>query len=94
MDRQKDEIEDILNSLDGLERANANPYLFEKIKAKLESRTKPTRDRAILRWALAGALLLVINVATWTVLQNDTRPANALNAVAGQLGFSNSTYQY
>jgi hypothetical protein len=94
MDRQKNEIDEILNSLDGLQRANANPFLFEKIKDKLASRTKPAPDKTVLRWALAGALFLVINVATWTVLRNDTQPTNALNSVAAQLGFSNSSYQY
>ena len=35
--RIQEEVEKTLNSLDGLQKATANPYLFTRIKARLEN---------------------------------------------------------
>ncbi len=91
---EKEEIDDILNSLDHLQRAVANPFLFEKIKSRLESRKTPAGSKLVVRWALAAAFIVALNVVTWTQVRHDKGSSDPLNAIAGQLGFSNSSYQY
>jgi hypothetical protein len=45
--RIQEEVEKTLNSLDGLQRAAANPYLFTRIKARLENDEKSFWGRAL-----------------------------------------------
>jgi len=45
--RIQDEVEKTLNSLDGIERAVANPYLFTRIKACLEKDEKSVWSKAL-----------------------------------------------
>jgi hypothetical protein len=93
MNQRKDEIEDILHSLDGIRKATANPYLYEKIKNRLESGRTPTGS-TFLRWALAGVFIITLNIVTWIQTREKAAPFNELNTVATQLGFSSSPYQY
>ena len=61
-------IEEVLNSLDGINRAEANPFLYTRIKARLNSRRSSIWDklsslisRPVI--ALAGVfLILVLNL--------------------------------
>ncbi len=91
MDPKENEIDSILHSLDGLQKASANPFIFEKIKGRIETRATPAKS--MLRWALMALLIIALNVITWTQANQGTA-ASDLNPIAGQLGFSNSTYQY
>ena len=43
----QEEVEKTLNSLEGIQRAAANPYLFTRIKARLESEEKGFWSRAL-----------------------------------------------
>ena len=43
----KEEIEKTLSSLDGIQRAAASPYLFTRIKARLENEEKSFWGRAL-----------------------------------------------
>ena len=43
----QEEVEKTLNSLDGIERAAASPYVFTRIKASLESEEKGFWSRAL-----------------------------------------------
>jgi len=45
--RIQEEVEKTLNSLDGIERAVANPYLFTRIKAGLEKDEKSVWSKAL-----------------------------------------------
>jgi hypothetical protein len=95
MNRNKNEIEEILNSLDGMRPATANVFLFEKIKAKLDSRQRYQGSKTVVRCALVGAVVLVaLNVFTWTQTSQNGRRTDELTAVAGGLGFSNTSYEY
>jgi len=56
----EDEVEKTLESLDGIKRAEANPFLFTRIEARLE---KPENNGAhIIRYVLIAAVILVLNV--------------------------------
>jgi membrane-bound ClpP family serine protease len=43
----QEEVEKTLNSLDGIQRAEANPYLFTRIRAGLEKEQKSFWSRAL-----------------------------------------------
>ena len=43
----QEEVENTLNSLDGIQRAAANPYLFTRITARLEGEEKSFWSRAL-----------------------------------------------
>jgi len=43
----QEEVEKTLNSLDGIQRAAANPYLFTRIKARLEGEEKSFWGRSL-----------------------------------------------
>jgi membrane-bound ClpP family serine protease len=45
--RIQEELEKTLNSLDGIQRAPANPYLFTRVKARLENEEKSFWGRAL-----------------------------------------------
>lgn len=90
MDKEKWK-DDVLNSVKGLKRAEPNPFLFTRIKQRLqEEQTAALIPRSKIRWAAAGfALLCALNV--WVVLANaeqkNVRPApvNSLAIFSGPL---------
>lgn len=55
-------IEDTLNSLDGLEKAKANPFLFTRITARMaNSGEAPVKWGLVLRYAFLIMALVAIN---------------------------------
>jgi len=74
MNNQKNRnLEDILNSLDGSQRASAPDFFYTRLKARMEKGLNKDGQRSwVLRpvYALAGfALLLIINAVV--ILQKD-----------------------
>ena len=65
------EIEQTLQSLDGAKRAEANPFLFTRIQARMNKKTGRWEERAfsfISKPAIAFAiLLLVMSVNGWAL---------------------------
>ncbi|MBL3656451.1 hypothetical protein [Fulvivirga sediminis] len=56
------EVEKILHSLDGVERARLSPFFYTKVKTRLQTRVEKV-DRVAWTWALtAMVVLLVLNV--------------------------------
>ncbi len=88
------ELDDILNSLDGIEKAAANPFLFEKIKHRMEARRRPQGSRGALKWAMLLAAVIVLNVLTWTKVMSTSDQINPAETIASELGFANTSYQY
>jgi hypothetical protein len=57
--------EEILNSLDGMERAKADPYLYSKIVNRL---SQPEKQVIRLAWNIALALLIIAALNIFTVI--------------------------
>lgn len=93
MKPDQSELDDILNSLNGIEKAVANPFLFEKVKHRMESRRHPRRVGMTLRWAMLLAAVIILNVLTWTKVMRTSDSGRAAS-FAAQLGFTNTSYQY
>jgi hypothetical protein len=58
---RNDQIEEILNSLDGAQRGEAGPYFYSKLRARMEA---PLPKPLAWRLALALALVAVLNLLT------------------------------
>src|SRR6185436_13760291 len=76
----REEVEKTLESLNGIQRAAANPYLFTRIKARLESEERGFWSRAltyISRPSVAVpaiVLTILINTAIFFDLKSDRVP--------------------
>ena len=57
-------IEQTLNSLDGMQRTEANPYLYSKIKNRLEGETEFIPKALAWRMVFALAVVALLNVFT------------------------------
>ncbi|NOT76160.1 MAG: hypothetical protein HOP08_14630 [Cyclobacteriaceae bacterium] len=95
MQNRKDEIEKILNSLDGIRRSEANHFLFEKIRNRMESAKAATPSPMITKWAIGMSFLILINALAWMQIRENKSPReNPMNTIAAEYGFTNSTYHY
>ena len=57
-------IEETLNSLDGLQRAEANPYLYSKIRNRLQSENELMPKALAWRMIVVLAIVALVNVIT------------------------------
>ncbi|MER3471468.1 MAG: hypothetical protein C4330_09060 [Chitinophagaceae bacterium] len=65
-------IEQILNSLDGMQRAEANPFLFQKIKNRMQQKDEPIISLQMgWRLALALATVIALNMFTFQHFKNE-----------------------
>jgi len=64
----ENEIKRTLESLDGIKRAEANPFLFTRIESRLE---KPENNNAhIVRYVVIAAVILILNVISILVYRS------------------------
>ncbi|CAN5123764.1 hypothetical protein BH09BAC3_BH09BAC3_30080 [soil metagenome] len=92
MKDRNEEIESILSSLDGLKPVSANPFLYEKIRNRIQAKHPVTQP--VLKWALALSFILILNVFTWTQLKGTNSANSAANSIAIEMGLNNSVYEY
>jgi|SRR5687767_2162030 len=95
------EVEKTLQSLDGVQRAEANPYLFTRIKARMKKNTSWERISSFVsRPVIAFAtLLLVMMINAFVVLSSDNNEGNgteiAITDIAEDYKLATSTnYEY
>ncbi len=97
------EVEKTLQSLDGAIRAQANPYLFTRIKARMQDRSGWERiTYYVSRPAVAFAVLFLIMGINALVIFNSGAPSTALetegiavNDIADEYTMASSTnYDY
>jgi hypothetical protein len=81
-------IDDVLNSLDGVHRAEASPYLFSKIKNRLDERPVVLPGR--LAWRLIMALLIIaaMNFYTLKYLRYENTDLNKAGIIASDYNIS------
>lgn len=73
--------EGALNSLDGLQPLEANPYLYSKIRNRMAQARQATAKHAKLMFRLSMALLLFlfINVGSFYMLNKWQQPSNKIS---------------
>jgi hypothetical protein len=84
-------IEDTLNSLDGVQRAAANPYLYTRIEQRLKNRYEPASYQRKLMPVLAVALVLFIglNAVSYFKMNNSNSTSGSNNSGRGIENFAN-----
>ncbi len=102
MQEQNKHIEAILNSLEGIEQAEANPFLFEKIQQRMSTRNaRPVLygEKKVV-WVTAVLTLMVI--VNGLFLVKNKKSTNSQVALSYQSGietisgeyFESNTYSY
>ena len=95
----QEEVEKTLNSLDGIQRAAANPYLFTRITARLEGEEKSFWSRALTFLSRpsvavpAIVLTILINTAVFFEFRSERgqTPPDDEQAFASEYNLSDNT---
>jgi hypothetical protein len=95
----KDKIEEILNSLDGINQAKANPFMFTRIMASytVAEDLEPVKPILIVKYAAIVLALLAINV--WAINRymssgNEDTNKSSVTEIAGEYGLNDNTTNY
>lgn len=79
--------EETLQSLDGIQRAEANPFLYTRIEQRLRNRYLPSYQKKLMPvLAIALVLFISLNVLSYFKVSND--PASATNTGSGIENFA------
>lgn len=70
-------IDEVLNSLDGIQRAEANPFLYGKIKSRIETAKHAVPQPMVLRLAIALAIVIMLNLLTILQFNSGEKRINA-----------------
>ena len=97
--RIQEEVEKTLNSLDGIQRAVANPYLFTRVKARLEKQERSFWSKALTLIARpsvavpAIVLTILINTAIFFEFNSERLqiPQDEEQAFASEYNLSDNT---
>lgn len=90
-------IEEAMNSLHGMQKAGADPFLHTRIRGKLQN---AVTEKVPVRWALASAVgflfLLWMNVKVFTAGNNQQlHNSNGMEQVMQEYSLgNNNTYSY
>src|ERR1044071_7797358 len=95
----QEEVEKTISSLDGIQRAEANPYLFTRIKAGLEKEEKSFWARALTFMSLPSVvvpaiiLTVLINTAIFFEFRSEKvqAPQDEEQAFASEYNLSDNT---
>jgi len=95
----QEEVEKTLNSLDGIQRATSSPYLFTRIKARLEREEKSLWSKALtfisrpLVAVPAIVLTILINTAIFFEFKSEKvqTPQDEEQAFASEYNLSDNT---
>jgi len=91
-----EQIDKTLNSLDGIRRAPANPFLYQKIRQKLDNSRAEIRVSPAVAWRMVAACLLlaVLNVISWGRWNKIEKASSTsvFQQVYGEYIYSNSIY--
>lgn len=74
MIRSQNEIENIFNSLDGIQRAVAKPFMHTRVQARLRNEEKNVWSKIsafIVRPVVAFATVIIILVLNYFIVKND-----------------------
>lgn len=102
MDNRSDKekwVNEILQSAEGMKRAEANPFLYEKLMYRMQQKhtVQDIPARVLLpKWILAGVLILVLNGAALVKEINRDRVMNIPEPYTGMLSElgNQTTYNY
>lgn len=81
-------IQETMNSLEGIKRAEVTPFLYQKVMRKIQNDGETTRP-SLLRWTIATLLLLISLNAFSILYQNKIK-----NTYSGGKAFRTEYFSY
>ncbi|MEZ4775593.1 MAG: hypothetical protein R3D00_20575 [Bacteroidia bacterium] len=97
-----EEIDQTMNSLDGLSRATPGPFFYTRLKARMDSESIAARTASWYSWLLKPqwslamvAFLLVLNVGAilWYLEKPQKSQTDYIESLSGEISGSSSDYQ-
>ena len=96
-DHINNEVEKTLQSLDGLQRAQANPFLYTRIRAKLEQRENSSWEKVfsfVNRPVVALAILFTVILVNSLIVFNNKKQDAATVANTEIRNWSDMNHEY
>lgn len=81
-------IEETMNSLDGMQKAEATPFLYGKIRSRLEGVREYVPKQLAWRMVIALVIVAVMNVATIVHFNSDKEKSKGEELVAKEYSIS------
>ncbi len=81
-------VEETLNSLDDLQRAEANPFLYGRIRNRLESYKEVISKPIAWRMAIALGIVALVNIISILHFSKDHQKNNGVELVATEYSIS------
>lgn len=96
MDQKEEDIKDILNSLNGIKRAEANPFLYEKIMNRMQTAADGGRKTVVYLRVQLATLLLFLSINSYLLLSDSPGKSGAKNSsvIANDYFGTNANYNY
>jgi len=91
--KEQDWIDEVLESTTGIKKAEASPFLFEKIANRIE-RSKETVIRPGLKWALAVSVIVLITVNLFSVIKISKVETGKAEMISGNEYDHSTNYNY
>jgi len=87
------QIEQTLNSLDGLQKAEANPYLYTRIEQRLKNKQPANYESTFYRLAWALIIFIALNVFTYIRISGNNQSAikTGIESFAAEYGLQQTT---
>jgi hypothetical protein len=92
-------VEEVMQSLDGAQRAEASPYLYSKVMNRLQNKTASSRKFLRLSWELAFAMILFtgLNIAAFFYFKQDDSQNDdngSITSLANEYTINSNNYNY
>lgn len=71
----EEEIERTLQSIEGIERLESSPYMFQKVKARIDEQAKEKLPVFRVKYVLAIIMIVLMNVLTLALFYKDMNAA-------------------
>jgi hypothetical protein len=78
----EEEIQKTMRSIEGLERVKANPYMFQRVQARIEEDANERMPILKVNYVVALLIIVLLNVLTLAYFYKDA--SNAKNSVKSE----------
>lgn len=89
--KKEEWINEVLNSTSGMEKAEAGPFLFEKIANRIEKQGAKPAASAVPNWAIIAGFVVVINlfsIGFLLVKNKEAKKEQAIRELRSEMGYN------
>jgi hypothetical protein len=89
-------IEEVMSSIDSIKRAEANPFLYEKIMYRMKNgkSTAEVQPKFSWQWALAACVIVGVNIGIWAAPATSITSATTDTEQFAESYFTNNIYTF